>query len=181
MSAFDTAWMLLKMPPLPRGAPIPGRVGETGFASAGPKKLTNRMSRHLGEGHDVDQEALKQFLMEHGDNPEVMDMLAGRFGMEPGSISFPGSMMPRDPHSSAPMPELPRGTPDLSMMQPDGARTPPPQLTGSAPDANTVPPAPAGDVGVGPAPAGDENAQMLLSQFSFEQLLNELMRRRGQE
>jgi len=176
MSAFNTAWLVLKMPPLPRGAPIPGRIGETEFPSAGPKKLTNRMSRHLSEGHldhmtpiDIDQEALKQFLMEHGDNPEVMDMLATRFGMEPGSISFPGSMMPRDPHSSAPMPELPRGTPDL------------PQLTGSAPDANTVPPAPAGDVGVGPAPAGDENAEMLLSQFSFEQLLNELMRRRGQE
>ena len=168
MSAFDTAWMLLKMPPLTRGAPIPGRIGETNFPSVGPKRLTNRMARHLGEGHDVDQEALKQFLMEHGDNPEVMDMLAGRFGMGPGSISFPGSMMPRDEHSTAPMPELTRGTPNL--------------------DVNTVPPMsdPRDEVSAPAAPGPqrfntDDNAEMLLSQFSFEQLLNELMRRRGQE
>ena len=76
--------------------------------------------------------------------------------------------MPHDPHSTAPMPELPRGTPNL--------------------DVNTVPPMsdPRDEVSPSATPgperfANDENAEMLLSQFSFEQLLNELMRRRGQE
>ena len=162
------------MPPLPRGAPIPGRIGETEFPSAGPKKLTNRMSRHLSEGHldhmtpiDIDQEALKQFLMEHGDNPEVMDMLAGRFGMEPGSINFPGITMPSDPQSTLEMPDLPTGAPEMSMMQPEGARTPAPQIAGgglSGGRANEI-------------AQRSELISSILSQISTDELQQELFRR----
>ena len=59
-------------------------------------------------------------------------------------------------------------------MQPEGARTPAPQLAERAPDPNTVPPAPTGDVAVG----RDDSLDMLLSQFSEKQLMAELGRRR---
>ena len=176
MSAFDTAWMVLKMPPLPRGVQdVTGRIGEQEFGPRGSKSLSNRMAFNLGKlGGDADQKELRDFLMQYGDNPEVMDMLASRFGMEPGSIEFPGRMMPRDPSSTMAIPDLPRGLPDMSMMQPEGARTPAPQLAERAPDPNTVPPAPTGDVAVG----RDDSLDMLLSQFSEKQLMAELGRRR---
>ena len=176
MSAFNTAWMVLKMPPLPRGVQdVTGRIGEQEFGPRGSKSLSNRMAFNLGKvGGDADQKELRDFLMQYGDNPEVMDMLASRFGMEPGSIEFPGRMMDPDPHSTMPMPDLPRGVPDMSMMQPEGARTPAPQLAERAPDPNTVPPAPdTGDVAVG----RDNSLDMLLGQFSDNQVLDEARRR----
>ncbi len=157
MSAIDYAWSVLKAPPLPRGSPISGSIGDRSFGPAGPKKLSNQMARALNEmGGEMDQGALKQFLMEHGDNPEVMDFLASRFGMEPGSINFPGSMMPHDPHSTMVMPDLPAGAPEMSMMShapmtaAEGANTPPRQFQ---------------------APPAD------LSQFSTAELQAELFRR----
>jgi hypothetical protein len=170
MSAIDYAWSVLKAPPLPRGSPISGAIGDRSFGPAGPKKLSNQMARALNEmGGEMDQGALKQFLMEHGDNPEVMDMLSSRFGMEPGSINFPGSMMPHDPHSTMVMPDLPAGAPEMSMMQPDGARTPAPQMMSHAPmtaaeGANTPP-------RQFQAPPAD------LSQFITDELQQELFRR----
>ena len=157
MSAIDYAWSIIKAPPLPRGSPISGAIGEQRFGPAGPKKLSNKMARALNEmGGEMDQGALKQFLMEHGDNPEVMDMLAGRFGMEPGSINFPGITMPSDPQSTLAMPDLPTGAPDMSMMShapmtaAEGANPPPRQFQ---------------------APPAD------LSQFSTDELQQELFRR----
>ena len=157
MSAIDYAWSVLKAPPLPRGAPISGAIGDRSFGPAGPKKLSNQMARALNEmGGEMDQDTLKQFLMAYGDNPEVMDMLSSRFGMEPGSINFPGSMMPSDPHSTMVMPELPPGAPEMSMMShapmtaAEGANTPPRQFQ---------------------APPAD------LSQFSTAELQAELFRR----
>ena len=157
MSAFNAAWSILKAPPLPRGSPFSGAIGDRSFGPAGAKKLSNKMARALNQmGGEMDQGALKQFLMEHGDNPEVMDFLASRFGMEPGSINFPGSMMGHDPHSTLPMPDLPAGAPDMSMMShapmtaAEGANTPPRQFQ---------------------APPAD------LSQFSTAELQQELFRR----
>ena len=176
MSAFNTAWMVLKMPPLPRGVQdVTGRIGEQEFGPRGSKSLSNRMAFNLGKvGGDADQKELRDFLMQYGDNPEVMDMLASRFGMEPGSIEFPGRMMDPDPHSTMAMPDLPRGVPDMSMMQPEGARTPAPQLADRAPDPNTVPPTPdTGDVAV----SRDNSLDMLLGQFSDNQVLDEARRR----
>ena len=71
--------------------------------------------------------------------------------------------MDPDPHSTMVMPDLPRGLPDMSMMQPEGARTPAPQLADEAPDPNTVPPARTTSAGL----------DMLLSQFSDNQILDE--------
>ena len=160
MSAIDYAWSVLKAPPLPRGSnQLLGRIDGQSFGPAGPKKLSNKMARALNEmGGEMDQGALKQFLMEHGDNPEVMDYLASRFGMEPGSINFPGSMMPHDPHSTMVMPDLPAGAPDMSMMQPDGARTPAPQSSAPPAEVPFIP-------------------LTILSQFSTAELQAELFRR----
>ncbi len=167
MSAIDYAWSVLKAPPLPRGAPISGAIGDRSFGPAGPKKLSNQMARALNEmGGEMDQGALKQFLMEHGDNPEVMDYLASRFGMEPGSINFPGSMMPHDPHSTMAMPDLPAGAPHIPIPAPT------PQIAGgglSGGRANEIAartPAPQSS-----APPAD------LSQFSTAELQAELFRR----
>ncbi len=185
MSAIDYAWSVLKAPPLPRGSPISGAIGDRSFGPAGPKKLSNQMARALNEmGGEMDQGALKQFLMEHGDNPEVMDMLSSRFGMEPGSINFPGSMMPHDPHSTMVMPDLPAGAPEMSMMQPDGARTPAPQIAGgglSGGKANEIAqlahtPMTAAE-GANTPPRQFQAPPADLSQFSTAELQAELFRR----
>jgi len=168
MSAFNAAWSILKAPPLPRGSPFSGAIGDRSFGPAGAKKLSNKMARALNQmGGEMDQGALKQFLMEHGDNPEVMDMLAGRFGMEPGSINFPGITMPSDPQSTLEMPDLPTGAPEMSMMQPEGARTPAPQIAGgglSGGRANEI-------------AQRSELISSILSQISTDELQQELFRR----
>ena len=176
MSAFDTAWMVLKMPPLPRGVQdVTGRIGEKEYGPKGSKGLSNQMAFNLGKvGGDADKNELRDFLLAHGDRPEVMDALAAAYGMPPGSIKFPGNMMEADEYSTMPMPDLPRGVPDMPLGDKPDANTVPP-----APEANAGPPAPTGDVAVGPAPAParDPNVEMLFSQFNDDQVLDEARRR----